>query len=114
MKTKFGGLNISLFEIRATRFDGYGITVFNIKYNIIERVTMSYHRSLLHFNFYKDTSQKGMEFRIMFGALFCKAFRIFDWIVKPKKDICHDCGNYCETKEFYDKDIPYCSKVCQW
>ena len=110
---RFGGVAFSLLELRANSFDGYGITFFTIRWDWLKIVTMSNSYSLLFFNVVKVREYGGEELRVRAGILFMFFGTIYSKVLKPRKAICDNCADYCETTEHYVGDTPYCSTLCK-
>lgn len=106
---KFRGISISFLKLQLNEWDGYGISFITIS---IFKGGCSTSKSVLFINIYTDHSSGGKEIRIM-GGIFFMYRKLWSKVIRNKKDRCEQCDDFCETKEFYDKDISYCSEECR-
>ena len=107
----FRGISFSLFELRANTWDGYGLTLGLFTWVYAKKITMSTTRNLFGINFRVSHSDGGKELLCICSLLFFR-FTLFTKVLVPKKDRCHYCDDFCETKEHYNGNIPYCSEYC--
>lgn len=106
---KINGISIVPIRIHFNNWDGYGFNLLTIG---LFRGGCIYERSAIFFNVFADYSMRGKEVRIM-GGVFFMGWKLWSKVIRNKKDRCEQCDNWCETKEFYDGDIPYCSEACR-
>ena len=106
---RFRGISVSFLKLQLNEWDGYGISFLTIA---IFRGGCSSSRAFFFINIYTDHSMRGKEIRIM-GGIFFMYRKLYSKVIRNKKDRCEQCGDFCETKEFYDGDIPYCSEECK-
>jgi hypothetical protein len=112
-KKRFGGISFNLLEIRANKFDGYGFTFFDIRWDWLMNYTQSSTRCLLFINLVKAFEYGGEEWRLRGGMLFFQAGNIYTKVIKPRKKNCDNCGDYCETTKHFYGDTPFCSAMCR-
>lgn len=108
----FRGIKIQLLTIRTNRFDGYGLSIFELQWSWKGKVCLiSNSKTFFHFNFSTDYSKRCRELRLFVGIFFMTK-KMWSKIIIPKKDNCDCCGDYCDTKEYYKNKVPYCSEEC--
>jgi len=108
----FRGISVDLFELRANSFDGYGFSVFIFTWLWETKVTMSNSAALFMFNIRKDYEYGGEEWTLTAGAMFFR-WRIKTWVIKPRKPVCLNCGEYCEDNKYFFGKNAYCSDSCK-
>lgn len=109
---KFHGITINFFELSASTFDNYGFILLKINWMWLGKLCLlSDSAALLSLFFIVDHEQGGTKY-IIRGCFMFMRFKIWEKEIVPKKDYCDSCGNYCDSKEFYISEIPYCSEFC--
>jgi hypothetical protein len=112
-KKRFGGIAFSLFELRANSFDGYGFTLFQVRWDWLKIVCMSTSYSLLFINLVKRYEYGGEEWQLRGGILFAWYGKLLTKIIKPRKSVCENCAEYCENTDHFAGSRAYCSSMCK-
>jgi hypothetical protein len=110
---RFRGITVTPLEITAQWFDGYGIHMFTIAWSYKGALcTVGSSKALFCIHMNTDRDRGGKAFVFYMNLLFFPV-QLGRITVMPKKDLCENCDDLCETKEFYTNDTPYCCDYCQ-
>lgn len=113
MKLKqFRGIEFDLFSFTLNQFDGYGLTFFRIGWNYANGITWSNGATLFYLNWKKSFDYGGEEWSLT-TSLFFKRFKLYTWVIKPRKKECLNCGEYCDTTNYFVGSNAYCCSLCQ-
>lgn len=110
----FTGVRLKFLDIDLNSFNGFGVTLLNVSYDISKVITISKGGSLFFISAKKHFDYGGIEWKLHLNLLFTLRRDFVLKTIKPKRNSCWECGNYFDHTPYSigKNNEMYCSKHC--